>query len=104
MRAGFFQYDVAHDRHLNLCHLKRVLEQCQCELLVLPELSLCGYLFETRQKLSCFAENVPFGPSTQEILSRCINIKYGDEPSLHRVEESIHNFLKLYHFEARASL
>lgn len=75
MRAGFFQYDVAHDRHLNLCHLKRVLEQCQCELLVLPELSLCGYLFGTRQQLSCFAENVPFGPSTQEILS--LSNRYG---------------------------
>lgn len=75
MRVGFFQYDVAHDRHLNLCHLKHALEQCQYELLVLPELSLCGYLFETRQQLSCFAENVPFGPSTQEI--RSLSNRYG---------------------------
>ncbi|EDM97647.1 hypothetical protein BACCAP_04506 [Pseudoflavonifractor capillosus ATCC 29799] len=28
---------------------------------------------------------------------RCINIKYGDEKSLHVVEESISDFLKLYH-------
>lgn len=35
---------------------------------------------------------------------RCINIKYGDELSLHRVEESIHDFLKLYHSEEGASL
>lgn len=34
---------------------------------------------------------------------RCINIKYGDEPSLHMVEESIHDFLKLYHFEEDSS-
>lgn len=35
---------------------------------------------------------------------RCINIKYCDEPSLHRVEESIHDFLKLHHFEEGVSL
>lgn len=35
---------------------------------------------------------------------RCINIQYGDEPSLHRVEESISDFLKLYHFEEDSSL
>ena len=35
---------------------------------------------------------------------RCINIKYGDAPSLRLVEESIPDFLKLYHFEKGASL
>ena len=30
---------------------------------------------------------------------RCINIKYGDEASLHAVEESISDFLKLYRSE-----
>lgn len=35
---------------------------------------------------------------------RCINIKYGDEPSLRIVEESISDFLKLYHFEEDSSL
>ena len=34
---------------------------------------------------------------------RCINIKYGDEVSLHAVEKSIGDFLKLYHSEGSAS-
>ena len=29
---------------------------------------------------------------------RCINIKYGDEPSLRAVEASIRDFLKICHF------
>ena len=35
--------------------------------------------------------------------TRCINIKYGDEVSLHAVEKSIGDFLKLYHSEGSAS-
>ena len=34
---------------------------------------------------------------------RCINIKYGDEVSLHAVENSIDDFLKFYHSEGSAS-
>ena len=34
---------------------------------------------------------------------RCIKIKYGDEVSLHAVEKSIGDFLKLYHSEGSAS-
>lgn len=33
---------------------------------------------------------------------RCINIKYGDEASLHAVEASIRDFLEIYHFEGGA--
>lgn len=33
---------------------------------------------------------------------RCINIKYGDEESLHAVEASIRDFLEIYHFEGGA--
>ena len=35
---------------------------------------------------------------------RCINILYGDEASLHAVEASIRDFLKIYHFEGSSSL
>ena len=35
---------------------------------------------------------------------RCINIPYGDEESLHAVEERIDDFLKIYHFEGSSSL
>ena len=34
---------------------------------------------------------------------RCINIKYGDEVSLHAVEKGIDDFLKFYHSEGSAS-
>ena len=33
---------------------------------------------------------------------RCINIPYGDEASLHAVEERISDFLEIYHFEGGA--
>ena len=35
---------------------------------------------------------------------RCINIKYGNDQSLHAVEECISDFLKIYHFEGSSSL
>ena len=35
---------------------------------------------------------------------RCINIKYGDEKSLYAVEESISDFLRIYHSEGSSSL
>ena len=35
---------------------------------------------------------------------RCINIKYGDKPSLHAVEASISDFLKIYRSEGSSSL
>ena len=35
---------------------------------------------------------------------RCINIKYGDKPSLHAVEASISDFLKIYRTEGSSSL
>ena len=35
---------------------------------------------------------------------RCINVLYGDEASLHAVEASISDFLKIYHFEGSSSL
>ena len=34
---------------------------------------------------------------------RCINIPYGDEKSLHAVEESINDFLKIYRTEGSSS-
>ncbi len=33
---------------------------------------------------------------------RCINIKYGDEQSIHGVEKNIRDFLEIYHFEGGA--
>lgn len=35
---------------------------------------------------------------------RCNNIKYGDEQSFHAVEESISDFLRIYHSEGSSFL
>lgn len=55
--------------------------------------------FSIEEFVNRLAESLP----TCKKGKRRIN-KYGDEPSLHRVEESIHDFLKLYHSEENASL
>lgn len=69
MRIGFFQYDVAHDAEKNLNRLKFYLQQQKCEIVVLPELSMCGYLFENRSALFSCAETIPSGRSTQAMLA-----------------------------------
>lgn len=56
--------------------------------------------FSNEEFVNCLAESLP----TCKKGKRCINIKYGDELSFHRVEKSISDFLKLYHFEKGASL
>lgn len=48
--------------------------------------------------LNRLAESLP----TCKKGKRCINIKYGDEQSLHAVEERISDFLEICHFEGGA--
>ena len=69
MRVGFLQYDVTHNINQNINHLKLCLEQQKLDIIVLPELSMCGYLFESRQQLLSYAESIPSGISTQMILA-----------------------------------
>lgn len=69
MQVGLLQYDVVHNAHENLERLEAFLHKQPCELAVLPELSMCGYLFESREALLQCAEPVPSGPSTQRILA-----------------------------------
>lgn len=68
-KVGFLQFDVCHDMEKNLDTLTHCLEQNPCDLLVLPELSMCGYLFESREVLQSFAQQVPEGTATQRILA-----------------------------------
>lgn len=68
MRVGFLQYSVTRNREQNIEQLKHFLEQNQCDIIVLPELSMCGYLFESRDQLAAFAEPVPGGDSTRCML------------------------------------
>ena len=48
--------------------------------------------FSDEEFLNHLAESLPACKKGK----RCINIKYGDEQSLHAVEESISDFLKIY--------
>lgn len=67
MQVGFLQYDVSHVLSENLDRLTRCLEQNPCDLLLLPELSLCGYLFEDRRQLAACAQEVPAGPAVRAV-------------------------------------
>lgn len=48
--------------------------------------------FSDEEFLNRLAESLPACKKEKQ----CINIKYGDEQSLHAVEESINDFLKIY--------
>lgn len=69
MQVGFFQYDVVHDFHQNIQLLESYLKQNVCDLIVLPELSLCGYLFNSQKELYACAQYVPNGSATQHMLA-----------------------------------
>ena len=56
--------------------------------------------FSDEEFLNRLAESLP----TCKKGKRCINIKYGDEKSLHAVEECISDFLKIYCIEGNSSL
>ena len=54
--------------------------------------------FSDEEFLSRLSESLPACKRGK----RCINIPYGDEASLHAVEERISDFLEIYHFEGGA--
>ena len=56
--------------------------------------------FSDEEFLSRLSESLPACKRGK----RCINIPYGDEASLHAVEESISDFLKIYRTEGSSSL
>lgn len=55
--------------------------------------------FSDEEFLNRLAESLPACKKGK----RCINIKYGDEQSLHAVEESISDFLRIYPSEGSSS-
>lgn len=74
MRVGYIQYDVKHDKETNIQLIESYLQKSSCDLVVLPELCLCGYLFENRQALEKAAEAVPGGASVDTM--RQLSEKY----------------------------
>ena len=63
IKAGFLQYDVGRDKAKNLEKIQRWVRGSHCDLIVLPELCLSGYLCESREALAQEAEPVSDGPS-----------------------------------------
>ena len=68
MKVGYIQYDVKHDREENFRIIQKYLEKRECDLVVLPELCVCGYLFENKKELMDSAEVIPDGVSTNRML------------------------------------
>lgn len=56
--------------------------------------------FSDEEFLNRLAESLPACKKRK----RCINIPYGDEKSLHAVEECISDFLRIYYSEGNSSL
>lgn len=56
MKLGFIQFDVTHNKQENFKIIERHLSKMDCDLVVLPELSTCGYLFESKNALKNAAE------------------------------------------------
>ena len=69
MRVGFIQFDVKHNKEENFKTIEQSLSQMDCELVVLPELSLCGYLFEDKEELKKSAESISVSTSVEAMKS-----------------------------------
>ena len=69
MRVGFLQCNVVHNREENICRVRDCLSKQDCDLLVLPELSVCGYLFPDRKALYECAEEIPTGGATCQMIA-----------------------------------
>lgn len=72
LRVGFLQYAVKRDKEENLRQIRQWVRGSGCDLIVLPELCLSGYLVESKLALAQVAEEVPGGLSVRamEELSR----------------------------------
>ncbi|NQT58362.1 MAG: hypothetical protein HQ557_05215 [Bacteroidetes bacterium] len=69
MKIGYFQYHpFYHDILKNHEYIKSRLGKTSADLLVLPELSLSGYLFGTNDEVLACAETIP-GPSSDMFLA-----------------------------------
>lgn len=61
MKTGILQFDVTHNPDENIKLLKSYLGKNRCELVLLPELSICGYLFQSRERLMDAPKAFPGG-------------------------------------------
>lgn len=75
MRCGYIQFNVSHNKEENFRHIREAMQKFQGDLVVLPELCMCGYLFRNRDALLHVAEDVPFGTTTQKMME--LSATYG---------------------------
>lgn len=68
MLVGYFQYDVSKNSADNFCKIEQVLQAYKCDVLVLPELCISGYLYEHKNELLSYAESVPDGTSVRKMI------------------------------------
>jgi len=69
MKIGYFQYNpYYHNIPKNLEFIQSRLNNLSADLLVLPELSLSGYLFKNNDEVLACAETIP-GPSSDMFLA-----------------------------------
>lgn len=74
VKVGFIQFDVKRIPVKNIKMIDSFLENIDCEIVVLPELCICGYLFEDKKSLATVAEMVP-NSRTVEIM-KDLSLKY----------------------------
>lgn len=67
MKVGYIQFDVSHNVTENLALIERHLASISCDLVVLPELCTCGYLFEDKKALARCAQPVPNGDTVKQM-------------------------------------
>lgn len=68
MKIGYLQYDVARDKEKNYRLIEKEIAKKEFDLVVLPELSVCGYTFADKAALEKAAEKVPEGRTVAEML------------------------------------
>lgn len=72
MRVGFFQFSPRRGEiRGNLDYICQQLNRVEADLMVLPELSLSGYLFDSQTELARCAMSVPDSPELVELCGLC---------------------------------
>lgn len=72
MVVGCIQYDVSHSKEDNFKQIEAALEKMKCDVVVLPELCLCGYLFPNQQELLKISGRKS-SATTVLLTARCLN-------------------------------
>ena len=62
---GYIQFDVTHDKEENLKKVEDELQYMDCDIVVLPELCMSGFIFDTKDELIARAEPVPGGSTVK---------------------------------------